>query len=246
MPKKHHTTHQQSVRAQRAEKRQQQRKVVVGVMIGAGLLLVFLLLLPTIIEAAQPVGEIVTPEQKPWDSTDFNTVGDPNAPVKIAIFSDFQCPFCKKFSDDTEYSIYENYVKPGKVFMVYVPYGPGGNYIGPESEAAANAAFCAAEQGKFWEYKDIVFANHTGENVGDFTDKRLTAFAENIGLDIEQFKACFKKQKYADKLDEGIAEGRRLGAGGTPAFFFNDGAATLTGALPYEKFAEQIEALLNP
>jgi protein-disulfide isomerase len=241
-----HTTQKQSIRAQRAQKRRQQRKVVVGVMITAGILIVFLLLLPTILEATRPVGDIVVPELKTFEMVDFNTMGDPNAPVKMVVFSDFQCPFCKVFADDTEPRLIENYVKTGKVFLVYVPYGPGGNYIGPESEAAANAAFCAAEQGKFWEFKQFLYANHTGENVDDYTNKRLSAFAENIGLDMEQFKDCFKSNKFKDKLAEGIAEGRALGAGGTPAFIFNDGAAMLTGALPYDNFTSQIEALLNP
>ncbi len=240
-----HTTQKQSIRAQRVQKRRQQRKVIVGVMIGAGVLLVFLLLLPTIIEAARPLGEILVPEVKNYENVDFNTLGDPNAPVKMAIFSDFQCPFCKVFADDSEQAIIEQYVNTGKVFLIYVPYGPGGNYIGPESASSANAAFCAAEQGKFWQFKNIIFANHTGENVGDYTNKRLIAFAENIGLDMDQFRDCFRKNKYEDKLNEGIAEGRALGAGGTPAFIFNDGAARLTGALPFDQFASQIEALLN-
>ncbi len=244
MPRQH-TTQKQSIRAQHAQKHRQQRKIVVWVTITAGILLVFLLLLPTILEATRPVGEFVVPELKQREQVEFNTVGYPNAPVKMVIFSDFQCPFCVKFANETEPSIYENFVKTGKVFLVYVPYGPGGNYIGPESEAAANAAYCAAEQGKFWEYKDFVYANHTGENVGDYTNKRLMAFAENLGLDMGQFKDCFKSQKYEEKLNEGIAEGRALGAGGTPAFIFNNGAAILTGALPYEKFASQIEALMN-
>jgi protein-disulfide isomerase len=244
MPRQH-TTQKQSIRAQRAQKKRQQRKLIVGTMIGAGVLLVFLLLLPVILEATRPVGEIVVPELIEHQAVDFNTMGDPNAPVKMAIFSDFQCPFCKVFADDTEQAIIEQYVDTGKVFLVYVPYGPGGNYIGPESLAAANAAFCAADQGKFWEYKQFIFANHTGENVGDYTNKRLTAFAEKLGLDMDQFNSCFKSQKFEEKLNEGIAEGRALGAGGTPAFYFNDGAATLTGALPFENFASQIEALLG-
>jgi protein-disulfide isomerase len=235
----------QSVRAQRAAKRQKQRKVVVGFVIGGILLLVFLFALPSIIEAALPLGEITVPEAKIRPQVDFNTMGDPNAPVKIVEYSDFQCPFCKRFSDEVEMELVENYVKPGKVFFVYIPYGPGGNYIGPESKASANAAFCAAEQGKFWEYKDFLFANHTGENVGDFTNKRLIAFADNLGLDLDQFKKCLTDEKFNDLLEEGITQGRASGVGGTPHFIFNDGEATLLGAQPYSKFVETIEGLLN-
>jgi len=235
----------QSVRAQRAAKKQQQRKVVVGFIIGGILLLVFFLALPSIIEATLPLGEIIVPEEKIRPQVVFNAMGDPDAPVKIVEYSDFQCPFCKRFSDEVEMQLVENYIKQGKVYFVYVPYGPGGNYIGPESKASAIAAFCAAEQGKFWEYKDFLFANHTGENVGDFTNKRLIAFAEKLGLDMNEFKQCFNSEKSNDLLEEGIAKGRSAGVGGTPHFIFNDGEATLLGAQPFSKFVETIEGLLS-
>ena len=235
----------QSVRAQRAAKKQQQRKVVVSLVIAGILLLVFFIALPSIVEAMVPVGEIIIPEEKVRSQVDFNTMGDPNAPVKIVEYSDFQCPFCKQFADETEMQLVENYVNTGKVFFVYVPYGPGGNYIGDESKASANAAFCAAEQGKFWEYKDYLFANHTGENVGDYTNKRLITFAENLGLDMSQFNKCFKSEKFNDRLEEGIVQGRASGAGGTPHFIINDGEATLLGAQPYSKFVETIEGIIN-
>ena len=235
----------QSVRAQRAAKRQQQRRIVAGVIVASIFVIIFLISLPSIIEATRPVGEIIVPEQVVRSQTDFNTIGDPNAPVKIIEYSDFQCPFCKRFSDETEMQIVENYIKTGKVYFEYVPYGPGGNYIGPESKASALAAFCAAEQGKFWEYKDVLFANHTGENVDDYTDKRLIAFAELLNLDMEQFKDCFKSEKFLEKLNEGIAQGRSFNVGGTPGFVFNDGITSLSGAQPYAKFAEIIEGILN-
>ena len=244
MPTKNNPT-KAAIKEQRLRKKQQQRNLLVYGIIAGGIGLVLLLLLPTIFNALKPVGEITTPEFTERSVVDFNTMGDPNAPVKIVEYSDFQCPFCARFANETEAEIVQNYVNSGKVYFTYVPYGPGGNYIGPESEAAAQAAFCAAEQGKFWEFKETVFANHTGENVGDYTDKRLVAMAEIVGLDMTQFKSCFSSNKYTDKLNEGIAQGRAQGAGGTPFFIFNDGAATINGAEPFSSFQAQIEALLN-
>jgi protein-disulfide isomerase len=235
-----------SVKERRTQKRKRQRLIVAGIMVGSGLILILLFALPSIINAARPVGAIVEPEPLTRPVVDFNTMGDPNAPVKIVEYSDFQCPFCKRFADEVEQQLIDEYINTGKVFFVYTPYGPAGNYIGPESESSANAAFCAGEQGKFWEYKDFLFANHTGENVGDFTDKRLKAFAESLNLDMEKFTSCVKGKKYSSELQNGISQGRALNVGGTPTFVFNDGAATIVGVQSFSSFAQQIEALLNP
>lgn len=234
----------QSARAQRAEKKRQQRRLITILMIAGGVILILVLAIPSIIQANKPVGEFAIPEFHERVQIDFNTMGDPNAPVKIVEYSDFRCSFCKLFSIETEPSIIQDYVNSGKVFFVYVPYGPGGRFMGAESEDAANAAFCAAEQGRFWDYKDIIFANQTG-NVGDFTIKKLAAFAETLNLEMDQFNDCLKQKKYQEKINEGIAEGRANSVGGTPSFVFNDGAASLEGAHPYQSFKETIDALLN-
>jgi protein-disulfide isomerase len=234
-------TSQMSIRAQRLKKRQDQRRMlVIGLIVAAVILLILFLWKPI-----SQLFNYVVPEQRSLAQVNFNTMGDPNAPVKLVEYADFQCPFCKRFADETEQQIIDNYVKTGKVYYTYVPSGPGGISIGPESEAAANAAFCAAEQGKFWGYKDILYANHTGENVGDYPDGRLRVFAKEMGLDTQKFNDCFASKKYADKLAEGITTGQSLNVGGTPTFVFNDGEAQLEGAQDYAAFVQQIEALLN-
>lgn len=233
----------QSAREKRASRRRQQRNLIIAVMVIGGGALILLLALPSIIDALRPAGEVVIPEGTVYEQVDFNTMGDPNAPVVIVEYSDFQCPYCKRFSDETEPSLIENYVNTGKVLLVYTPYGPGGRFIGPESEYAAHAAFCAAEQGKFWEYKEIIFANHTGENVGDYTEKKLIAFAEELNLDMQQFNECFNSRKYEQLINEGIARGRANAVGGTPTFIFNDGVEVLEGAFPINSFVDVIERL---
>jgi protein-disulfide isomerase len=241
-PKSSYT--RQSIRAQRAAKQRQQRRIVAGSIIGAIVVLVVLIGSLWIFNSNQPVGDITVPTEVARPQANFNAMGNPDAPVKITEYSDFQCPFCKRFADETEMQVVENLIKQGKVYFVYVPYGPGGNYIGPESKTAAMAAFCAGDQGKFWEYKDILFANHTGENVGDFTNKRLRAFAEALNLDMNAFNKCFDGNKYNDKLAEGIAAGRALQVGGTPTFIFNDGVDSMVGAQPFSNFQQKVDALL--
>ncbi len=235
----------QSVREQRAKKRSQQRRLVAIVMVVAGAGLILLLALPSIINALKPAGEISVPEFRDYEMADFNSLGSADAPIVIVEYSDFQCPFCKQFSDETEPLLITNYINTGKVRLVFVPYGPGGNYIGRESEDAANAAFCAAEQGKFWQYKEIIFANHSGENVGDYTEKRLVSFAEALELDMDQFNECFTNKTYAAMISEGIQQGRSNSVGGTPTFIINDGAEVLPGAYPFSAFEEVLERLLS-
>lgn len=232
----------QVLRERRLRRKRQQRLIIILAISGVALIVTALLIYPTLKLALAPVGEIVEIIPNPRPMSDFNAMGDPEAPVKIEEFSDFQCPFCKRFSDETEQQIVDTYVATGKVYFVYIPYGPGGNLIGPESLVSAKAAYCAGDQDKFWEYHDILFANHTGENVGDFAEKRLMAFAESLNLDVDEFRSCFKSNKYDDELQQGLVYGKRAGIGGTPTFLIN--GKKVEGALPFSTFEMEIEAAL--
>lgn len=240
--RKESVSKRKQIRADRIRRQRQQRLTTLLVIIGVALLVVGLMVYPSIQRALQPVGAFIQITPYPRPMADFNAAGDANAPVKIVNFSDFQCPFCKRFYDDTESLIMEEYVKTGKVNYRFVPFGPGGNFIGPESKDAAMASYCAGEQERFWEFHDILFVNQTGENIGDFTEKRLMAFAESLGLDMEQFKSCFNGNKFAGKIEEGLAEGIAAEIGGIPAILIN--GKLVTGALPYEDFKTEIEAAL--
>jgi protein-disulfide isomerase len=231
-----------ALRADRNKKAQRNRLNTIAIAVGAGLLVAALLILPSLIGSLTPAGEFVRITPNAYPQAERNALGDPNAPVKIFAYSDYQCPFCKRFHDETEKLIIDTYVATGKVYYTYTPYGPGGRWIGVESEHAAWGAFCAADQGKFFEFNQILFANHTGENVGDFTDKRLGAFAESLGLNMGDFNSCFSSQKYADEVATGLDEGRRAGIQGTPSFIIN--GKIVQGALPFESFQTEIEAAL--
>jgi len=113
----------------------------------------------------------------PVSSSDFIT-GDTNAPVTIVLYVDFQCPFCGKFFKDTEQTVLADYIKAGKVKLVSRDFA----FLGDESLKAAEAARCAADQGKFWEYHDYLFTHQKGENQGNFSNLNLKTYAQALKL----------------------------------------------------------------
>lgn len=234
------------LRAQKLKKERQQRLVLI---LGIGAVVVVAAIAIILINrASSPANSSIveiTPVNHP--QADRNSMGDPNAPVKIVEYSDFQCPFCKRFADETEHAIVDNYIATGKVYFTYRTMG---NFVsnnigqgGKESRDSAMAAYCAADQGKFWEYKDSLFANWKGEDVGSFTQKRLIAMAESIGLDVDQFSQCLKSGKYSDQVEQDNQDGNTAGITGTPAFLIN--GELLTGAQPFATFQQAIEAALQ-
>ena len=233
----------QAMRAKRERQARLQRLGVIGIIVVGALLVAGALIYPNL----KPVGEIVTRDPGEHPMADDNAMGDPNAPIKIEEFSDFQCPYCARFHDETEWQIANSYVADGTVYFIYRSYG---NFIGPESKAAAEAAYCAGDQGKFWEYHDILFANQTGENVGAFTDKRLSAFAEALSLDMDAFNSCYNGGKYADRVDQDKVDGTAAGVTGTPAFLLTytvngeEKRRFIAGAYPFSEFQTQIEEAL--
>lgn len=226
---------------EKRRKRQQQQRIIVGVIVAAAVIVILGLVIgPTIYKNTRPIGEVIVPTSVARTITAENTMGDPNAPVKIVEYSDFQCPACKAWTDQTEASLIEKYVNTGKVFFTYRSMG---QWIGPESVAAAEAAYCAGDQGKFWDYHNILFANQTGENVGDFTERRLLAFAEALELDMDEFKACLNSNKFLSQVNGDQADGRAQGAEVTPTFFVN--GQLVRGAVGIDQFSQIIDAQLG-
>lgn len=168
-----------------------------------------------------------------------NTLGDPDAPVTMIVYSDFQCPYCERYWQETEPQIIANYVEAGQVYYVYRSLGA---FIGPESQLAAEAAYCAGDQGMFWEYHDLLFENQAGENQGAFSSKNLLGFAESLGLDMGQFSICIERGKYTQQVDQDRVDGQNSGVQGTPSFLIN--GSLVEGALPYENFASVIDGQL--
>lgn len=169
-------------------------------------------------------------------------LGDPNAPVTLVEFSDFQCPFCGQFFTQTEPQIIENYIETGKVRMVYKHLA----FLGPESTAAAEAVECAKDEGKFWEFHNELFKREIvdgRENNGNLNKDLFMDIAQKIGLNEEAFGQCVDSRKYQDKVEADVAEAQRvLSQVSTPSVFVNN--VLIQGAYPFANFREVIEAEL--
>jgi len=167
-------------------------------------------------------------------------LGQRDAPITLIEFGDYQCHFCNVFFHSTEDDILKNYVKTGKVKMIFKDY----NIIGPDSVNASHGAHCAKDQGLFWEYHDILYSNWTGENNGWASSENLGKFAQEIGLDMDIWSECMVNGKHSQTILGSNEDAKSLELTGTPAFFVigPDGKTTrLFGAQPYETFEKVFE-----
>lgn len=245
------TSKRQAVQEERRKKEQQKRLRQILYIVG-GALLVVLLAFAINAFVSKDSGKIaqseiitITPRTRP--QVDGHSMGDPNAPVKILEYSDFQCPYCKQFADTTEQALIDNFIATGKVFFTYHSMG---NFVsqnigqgGTESRDSAEASYCAGDQEKFWEYRDILFANSLGEDQGYFARSRLEKMAEAIGLDLSQFNKCLDSKQFRAQVNQDYADGIAAGVTGTPSFIIN--GKLITGAQPIEVFQQEIEAAIQ-
>jgi protein-disulfide isomerase len=162
-------------------------------------------------------------------------LGDLNAPITLIEFGDYQCHFCNVHFHNTEHKLLENYIETGKVKMIFKDF----TIIGPDSVNAAHGAHCADDQGKFWQYHDVLYNNWTGENNGWASSDNLLRFAQEIELDIDQWSECMIDKKYSQIITDSSKDARDLGITGTPAFFVigpDNKITKISGAQPYENF----------
>ncbi len=197
---------------------------------------------------AQQPGQPSAPQIIKVSIDDDPFKGNEDAPVTIVEFSDFQCPFCSRFYEQTLPSIMENYVDTGKVKFVYrdLPL----DSIHPNARPAHIAAECADEQGKFWEYHDILFDKQVEWQRLSSSDLQstLTLYATDLELQSASFEDCLESDSIADEVNKDSLDAARYGATGTPAFFIGnekDGFIKLSGAQPYPTFQAAIDAQLG-
>jgi protein-disulfide isomerase len=175
-----------------------------------------------------PVKILLEPQRLAVDSSGHPALGAKDAPVTIVEFTDFQCPYCKK-TEDTLKQLRTKY--GDKIRFVHMDFP-----LPFHSHAvdAAKGARCANDQGKFWQFRDALFANQAKLAPAD-----LKATAKKLGLNTAQFDACFDKAKYESQIKADVAAGGKVGVDGTPAFFID--GRPLTGAQPLPKFEEIID-----
>ncbi len=233
-------------KANRSRRPRQQNVALIIAIVGIALVIIGLIVIPQLQAANTPqaVGTIVaiTPGAHPQASG--TAMGNPNAKVRIDIYEDFQCSSCLQFFQTVEPQLIKNEITAGTVYYVFHNYLLiDTNNAGQESHKAANAAMCAADQGRFWDYHDMLFNNWLGENVGSFTDVRLKAFAQTLGLDMTQFNTCYAANSHKAQIDADIAEATRLGVSGTPTVFVN-GKEVSPGYIPtYDQIQQAIAAV---
>ena len=206
---------------------------------------------------------VTTTTLAPIGPTD-RVLGNKNAKVAIVLYEDFQCVFCGASSGlqpDTAQAIQYlkqkvdptwtpfmpvimNYVNNGSVEFVYRDYP----FLGPESVTSAEAARCAGDQNKFWEYKDYLFAHQGVENSGTFSNPNLETFAKNLNLDTASFNKCLESGKYAQAVADSKTEGDSAGVNGTPKGFVlknNKLVDTIDGSESGSVVQKKIEAALQ-
>ena len=168
-------------------------------------------------------------------------IGNKNAKITILEFGDYQCTFCHKFHQQTLNDIKKSYINTGIVNFTYKDLPVNG----AASILAAEAAFCAEDQNKYWEYHNMLFDNWAGERTGWVTDKSLLNFAKESNLDINQFTECMKNHKYYQKVNENQEFAKSVGINATPSFliFSDDKLVRIIGAQQIEKFDDAIQQL---
>ncbi len=223
-------------------------------MIGAIIVIAVLIVGAFAYYELKPVAAIQTADARTRPNVNRNSTGDPKAPVKLVEFADFQCPYCKEFWTTTEAQVVSSYVTTGKVFYTY---RSAGNWVsgnigdgGVESQNSAMAAYCAADQNKFWQMHDALYTNVLGEDAGSFTNRRLQAIAHNIGLDMNAFNSCYNSQKYLDQVNQDFKDAQTSGIQGTPWFVLTytvngqTQTSSIDGAQPFSVFQQDIDKAL--
>ncbi|MBT3408068.1 thioredoxin domain-containing protein [Candidatus Woesearchaeota archaeon] len=164
------------------------------------------------------------------DISEYPVLGDENAPITILEFSDFECPFCSKAYNEVVKDIKTNLIETGKAKLAF------GDFplvqIHPNAFKASEAAQCARDQNKFWEFHDVLFETKR-LSIND-----LKQHAVDLGLDTELFNTCLSSSEKAKYVNDGMTNGAKLGVSGTPAFFVN--GVLISGAVPYEVFENLI------
>jgi len=186
-----------------------------------------------------------TPQVSEASIDDDPILGDKGAPITLIEFSDYQCPFCRRFYKETLPRLKDEFIKKGKLRYVFrdFPVQP----IHPFANKAAEAAQCAEEEGQYWEMHDLLF-----ENQEAMETENIKAHAKALGLNLVAFEKCLEEGKYVGEVDKDKNAGLSAGIRGTPSFILgpttSDGkirGTLIVGAQPYEVFRAAIQDLLN-
>ena len=190
-------------------------------------------------------------EQKLAGSVNFNIPpfakfrGSDSAKINLVEFGDYQCPFCKRFFDQTEPSLASEYIDTEKTKFYFLDV----SIVGDDSLTLGQASWCADEQGKYYEYHDYIYSNQGQENSGWGTPDKVKNLVKGIpGLDIEKFSECLDSKKYESRSQQLTKFASQIGLTGTPTVFVGNpeiGYTKITGAQPYSSFKQVIDTYLQ-
>ena len=168
-------------------------------------------------------------------------MGEPSATITIVEWGDYQCTFCYKFHQSTLNTIKQDFIETGKVKLVFKDFPLNG----PDSVLAAEAAYCAQDQGKYWQYHDELYKNWGGERTGWVNRDSLDKFATTVSLDLEKFDKCLDDHKYLERVNQMYEFGKEIGIDATPSFlvFSNEKIIKITGNQPLEVFLKSLDEL---
>jgi protein-disulfide isomerase len=200
---------------------------------------------PNIVKASP--GEKETRMEKLVENA-ASTAGNPNAPIVLVEYSDYQCPFCRKWFNDVKRQLDKEYIETGKVFFVYKDFPLS---FHPMAKSYAEAARCAGEQGKYWEMHDKIFEEQSKLGQGTILNISLDdikLWGKELNLNSSEFDSCLSSGKYSNIIQENFNEGSTLGVNGTPSFIIgkrNSQGKLIVGAQPFSVFKSAIDSLLN-
>ena len=170
-------------------------------------------------------------------------LGSADAQITIVEFGDYQCEACYHWFHNTRDTLIDNYIETGKAKLIFVDLP----FIGQDSRIAAQASYCAEDQGKYWEYHEILYIFQEGENSGWADRDRLNSFAFSLDMNMDEFNDCMDYSKYAKRVQANYDEAVKNGVQGTPTFIIisQDGTTEkFDGPQPYSVFAAIIEPML--
>jgi len=170
-------------------------------------------------------------------------LGNPSASITIVEFGDYQCHQCYNWYHNTKPSITRDYIDTGKVNLVFLDLA----FLVNDSPRAAQASYCAEDQGFYWDYHDLLYNSQEPEiDNGWANSERLKSFAFSLGLDMDLFDTCLDSGKYSERVQYNIQQAREHGVKGTPGFFIvgPDQQQQIGGAQPFSVFKQILDPMI--
>lgn len=227
---------QRRTAAIRRQRQQRQRMILGGVVAVAIAAAAILVLLNRPATSGGDLAILASPIPA-GVAADGRLLGNPEAPVTIVEYGDYQCPFCGVFAREEMPQLIDEFVATGQATFAYHDLA----FLGQESIDAAEAAACADDQGAFWPMHKTIFANQAGENRGAFTLDRLRTMATELELDMAEYDACMADDTHLDEVTAMADEARAAGIDSTPTFVVNGQVVPNAG---YENLRATINAAL--